>query len=92
MSRITAGLGRIAITLVMIAMLSPIATSLAAEVTISISNNLNPRDVAIAPGVTVEWVNLDSERHRMRSVSGPEEFDSGNLERGRVFVHRRSQR
>ncbi|MDH3247434.1 MAG: cupredoxin domain-containing protein [Acidimicrobiia bacterium] len=68
--------------------LSPgLAAALAgAPVTISIGSALDPNSVTIEPGTTVTWVNNDSERHRMASRSGPERFDTGNLDPGQSFT------
>jgi len=57
----------------------------AATVTVRIASSLSPKTVTVAPGTTVRWVNEDGDRHRMRSRSGPVEFDSGNLEPGESF-------
>ena len=57
----------------------------AATVTIRITNRLEPASVTVAPGTTVRFVNADDERHRMRSQSGPAEFDSHNLEPGESY-------
>jgi plastocyanin len=50
--------------------------------TVVIGSTLQPADLAIAVGTTVRWENQHSERHRMRSNTGPVEFDSGNLDPG----------
>ncbi|MDH3190820.1 MAG: hypothetical protein OEM39_09335, partial [Acidimicrobiia bacterium] len=57
----------------------------ASPATVTITNTLEPATVTIAPGTTVTWNNEDDERHRMRSVSGPAEFDSGDIEPGESF-------
>jgi plastocyanin len=57
----------------------------AATVTIRITDRLSDASITVAPGTTVRFVNADDERHRMRSQSGPDEFDSGNLEPGESF-------
>ena len=68
--------------------LSPgLAAALAgAPVTITIGSSLDPSSVTIEPGTSVTWVNADSGRHRMASTSGPERFDSGNLDPGQSFT------
>jgi plastocyanin len=59
---------------------------LAAERTIHIADGaLSPKILTIAPGTTVTWVNDEGNRHRMRSTSGPAEFDSGDLDPGASF-------
>ena len=71
----------------LVAMSPGLAVALAgAPITISISNSLNPSSVTIEPGTSVTWVNNDSDRHRMASQSGPERFDSGNLDPGQSFT------
>jgi len=59
--------------------------ALAADSSISISDTLTPRDLTIGVGDTVTWTNGDGARHRMRTTSGPAEFDSGNLDPGESF-------
>jgi plastocyanin len=51
-----------------------------------IGASLEPAQLKVAPGTTVTWRNADDERHRMRSRTGPERFDSGNLEPGETFA------
>lgn len=57
----------------------------AATVTITIGASVQPASVSVAPGTTVTFANVDGDRHRVRSTSGPVEFDSGNLEPGQSF-------
>jgi len=66
------------------ALVAPAAAS-AATVTVTIRDRLTPAEVSVAPGTTVRWVNRDDERHRMRSQSGPAEFDSHNLGPGQSY-------
>ena len=54
-------------------------------VTVTITDRLNPAEVTVTPGSTIVWVNQDTDRHRIASVSGPERFDSGNLDPGEQF-------
>jgi len=61
-----------------------------ADVTITIRSGLSDRDVRASVGDVVRFVNRDDERHRMRSRSGPAEFDTGNLEPGEAFQVRLS--
>ncbi len=75
-----------------LALLLPLAATLAGPPavaagghTVRITSTLEPARLTIAPGDTVTWRNLDGDRHRMRSQSGPAEFDSGNLEPGETF-------
>ena len=58
----------------------------AADVTVTITDTLDPLTLEIGLGDSVTWRNDDGERHRMRSTSGPEEFDSGNLDAGEFKV------
>ena len=65
--------------------LVPVLPASAAEVVVTIrGSGPDPRDVSVAPGTTVTWVNGDGERHRVRSTSGAD-VDSGNLEPGDRF-------
>lgn len=57
----------------------------AASATVRIGDTLSPAAVTITPGSTVTWVNDSGDRHRMRSTSGPAEFDSGELDPGATF-------
>src|SRR5688572_24093818 len=76
-----AALAALAVLLVLLpAVAAPV---LAADATVHIRDGgLDPMRLVVAPGTTVTWVNDASDRHRMRSHSGPTEFDSGNLEPG----------
>ncbi len=77
----------VALAFLLIAMSPGIAGALAGSpVTINIGSSLDPSSVTIEPGTSVTWVNADSERHRMASQSGPERFDSGNLDPGQSFT------
>ena len=57
----------------------------AATVTVHMAGGLSPRSITITPGTTVRWVNESGNRYRMRSRTGPVEFDSGNIEPGESF-------
>src|SRR5262245_16820563 len=63
---------------------SPVTVS-AASVTIRITSRLEPAELTVAPGTRIRFANADDERHRMRSQSGPAEFDSHNLEPGQSY-------
>jgi plastocyanin len=52
---------------------------------VRISSTLDPATITIAPGERITWRNDDDERHRIRTIRGPAEFDSGNLEPGQTF-------
>lgn len=65
--------------------LLPAAAVLGQSEEVVIRSSLRPPMLEIPAGTTVTWRNADDERHRMRSRSGPEEFDSGNLEPGEAF-------
>ncbi len=47
---------------------------------------LRPATLTVTPGTTVTWTNNDLDRHRVRSQSGPVEFDSGDLDPGQTFA------
>ena len=61
-----------------------------ADVTITIRSGLSDRDVRVRVGAIVRFVNSDDDRHRMRSRSGPHEFDTGNIEPGEAYQIRLS--
>ncbi len=69
---------------VLATLVAPAALAQAATV-ISITTTLSPLTVTVESGTTVQWVNNDGERHRMRTTNSPAEFDSGNLEPGESF-------
>jgi plastocyanin len=71
------------------AFVAPVPAS-AATATIRITNGLSPATLTVAAGTTIRFVNADNERHRMRSQSGPAEFDSHNLEPGKSYSMRLS--
>ncbi|HEX5014827.1 MAG TPA: cupredoxin domain-containing protein [Candidatus Limnocylindrales bacterium] len=58
----------------------------AASVTIHLREALSAKTLTVAPGTTVRWANESDERHRMRSRTGPVEFDSGNIEPGESYA------
>jgi plastocyanin len=66
------------------------APASAAAATIRITNGLSPATLTVAAGTTIRFMNADNERHRMRSQSGPAEFDSHNLEPGQSYSMRLS--
>lgn len=78
--------GALAALLLLLAM-TPLATTsaFAASATVTIGSTLSTRELTVAPGTTVVWRNVDDERHRIRSRTGPTEFDSGNIEPGGTF-------
>jgi plastocyanin len=69
---------------ILAAFIAPAAAS-AATATIKITNRLSPAELTVPAGTTIRFVNADGERHRMRSQSGPAEFDSHNLEPGQSY-------
>ena len=69
---------------VVAALVAPVSAS-AGTATIRITNRLSPAELSVAAGTTIRFVNADGERHRMRSQSGPAEFDSHNLEPGQAY-------
>jgi plastocyanin len=58
----------------------------AASNLVRITSALEPAALTIAPGDSVTWRNDDTSRHRMRTTSGPDEFDSGDLDPGASFT------
>ena len=58
----------------------------AASATVHIGDTLSPASVTVTPGSAVTWVNDSGTRHRLRSTSGPAEFDSGDLDPGATFT------
>ena len=52
---------------------------------VRITDRLSPAELTVPAGATIRFVNADNERHRMRSQSGPAEFDSHNLEPGQSY-------
>lgn len=78
-------LGRLGVAVGLIAILTPLSSARAVDQTVTITDTLAPRDITVAPGTTIEWINLDGERHKIRSVTGPEEFD-GDLDPGDTFT------
>ncbi len=79
-------MARLGTVLTLLMVMTPLATAIAADETVTITDTLSPRDLTVAVGSNVTWQNNDDERHRMRSQSGPEEFDSGNIEAGQSFT------
>ena len=61
--------------------------SASSHTTITITDTLSDPNVTVEVGSAVTWVNSDSDRHRVRSISGPGQFDSGNLDPGDSFNH-----
>jgi plastocyanin len=61
------------------------APAYAATATVTIDTTLHPKSLSVAPGTTVTWRNADSARHRVRTVSGPAELDSGDLDPGQAW-------
>lgn len=76
------GAASLAILLTMV----PVGASAATSVTIRIGSTLSPSDVTVAPGTRLVWLNRDGDRHRVRTISGPGRFDSGNLEPGESWA------
>jgi plastocyanin len=68
-------------------LLAPLAALpiLAATAQVTIGDALEPATLQVVPGTTVTWTNASGDRHRMRSTSGPTEFDSGDLDPGQSF-------
>jgi plastocyanin len=68
----------------LVAVLVP-AVVLAASASITIGDALDPATLEVRPGTVVTWTNASSDRHRMRTTSGPAEIDSGDLEPGATY-------
>jgi len=45
----------------------------------------NPGTTTVKAGETVVWTQKDSAPHTVTSISGPESFDSGTLNKGQTF-------
>jgi plastocyanin len=61
--------------------LEPVSGSADAVITIT-GNGVSPGSITVQAGDVVEFRNRDDDRHRMRSRSGPVEFDTDDLESG----------
>ena len=72
------------VALIAAGFVAPLAAS-AATVSVRITDRLSPAELTVPAGATIRFVNADDERHRMRSQSGPSEFDSHNLEPGQSY-------
>ena len=75
------------VALVAAGFVAPVVAS-AATVSVRITDHLSPAELTVPAGATIRFVNADNERHRMRSQSGPAEFDSHNLEPGQSYSMR----
>jgi plastocyanin len=64
---------------------SPDTVTAAIGSTVTVTDRVSPADVTITAGTSVLFVNDDNDRHRMRTTSGPEEFDTGDIEAGAQF-------
>ena len=85
--RALSGLLFAAVALAVIVLHHPVPAE-AESFEVSITSGVAPATLSVAIGDTVTWRNSDSARHRIRSRTGPVEFDSGNLEPGQTFsVH-----
>jgi len=76
---------RAVLVLLLLAVFTPIVGAHGIDQAVAITTRLEPHELVVAPGTTVTWTNNHGEEHRMRSQSGPEEFDSGNLATGESF-------
>ena len=73
-------------TLALVALPRIVVPVLAASATVVIGDTLDPASLQVQPGTTVTWTNATGDRHRMRTTSGPVEFDSGDLDPGKSFT------
>jgi plastocyanin len=65
--------------------LAPLAiagTTEAATVTVVVNGGLTPQALTVVVGTTVTWQMTDGDKHRIRSVTAPAEFDSGGIDPG----------
>jgi plastocyanin len=79
------------VALVAAGFVAPVVAS-AATVSVRITDHLSQAELTVPAGATIRFVNADNERHRMRSQSGPAEFDSHNLEPGQSYSMRLTAR
>lgn len=79
-------IGSLALAAVLVTGLWPVGPVAAATATVVITDTLQPETLEVTPGTTVTWRNDSGNRHRIRSTTGPDEFDSGNLEPGQTFA------
>lgn len=77
-------LGLLGLLSLAIAVIAP-ALVLAASASITIGDTLDPATLEVRPGTVITWTNASGDRHRMRTTSGPQEFDSGDLDPGATF-------
>src|SRR6478735_8095962 len=54
----------------------------AASITITVNGGLSPQVLTVGVGTTVTWQMADGDKHRIRSISAPKEFDSGGIDPG----------
>jgi len=47
----------------------------------------SPASLEVSVGDTVTWMNMDTAPHTVTVTSGPEKFDSGNLQKGESFSY-----
>lgn len=62
------------------------APARAGGATIRVGDRFDPATLRIRPGTAVTWESVDGERHRVRSTSGPTEFD-GDMDPGESFTY-----
>lgn len=71
-----------AIVAMVLPLAMPSTTDAISEATVVVNGGLSPNDLTVAVGTTVTWRLSDVDRHRIRSHSGPVQFDSGGLAAG----------
>ncbi len=73
----------------LILLLIPLAltshTDAAGTASVTINGGLTPKVITVQVGTTVTWQFADADKHRIRSLSGPVQFDSGGLAAGSSF-------
>jgi plastocyanin len=71
---------------VLVFMLLPLAmastTDAVNAATVVVNGGLSPKELTVPVGTTVTWQFADADKHRIRSQSGPVQFDSGGLAAG----------
>jgi plastocyanin len=60
-------------------------TEAVGSATVVVNGGLAPNILTVQVGTTVTWQLNDADKHRMRSLSGPVQFDSGGLDPGSSY-------
>jgi plastocyanin len=70
------------LTLLLIPLALTDHTDAAGTASVTMNGGLTPKVITVQVGTTVTWQFADAGKHRMRSLSGPTQFDSGGLPAG----------